>query len=372
MSQQLQLRRGTAAQIAAFTGAPGEVVVDTTNNRLVVGDGSTAGGFPAAKLSEIGSTARVAVADASYSALTADRLIVFTALTAARTVSLPTAASYPTGTRLTILDESGACSSAKTIAVNRAGTDLIDGATSFVIEAAYGGLEMESNGANAWTILSPKPNLQASLIGAGTPPDPNNVVSAYGASALFNGASFNVTVNKSAAANTASFIFEDGFSGRAQIGLCGDDNFHFKVSPDGAGWIDALALNSANGTATFGGGVLSRGAGGVGYAAGAGGAVAQASSKSTAVALNASVGQVTMNAASLAPGAIVSFTLNNSAIAAGDLLVLNHVAGGTPGAYTLNGQCAAGAATINVRNAAAGALAEAIVVAFAVIKGATS
>ena len=39
MSEQLQLRRGTATQVAAFTGAQGEVVVDTTNNRLVVNDG---------------------------------------------------------------------------------------------------------------------------------------------------------------------------------------------------------------------------------------------------------------------------------------------------------------------------------------------
>jgi len=50
---QLQFRRGTAAQLATFAGAAGEVVVDTTNNRLVVCDGSTVGGFPAAKLSEV-------------------------------------------------------------------------------------------------------------------------------------------------------------------------------------------------------------------------------------------------------------------------------------------------------------------------------
>lgn len=49
---QVQLRRGAASQVAAFTGAPGEVVVDTTNNRVVVQDGSTVGGFPAAKLEE--------------------------------------------------------------------------------------------------------------------------------------------------------------------------------------------------------------------------------------------------------------------------------------------------------------------------------
>ena len=46
MAYQHQLRRGTASQIADFTGAPGEVVVDTTNNQLVVQDGVTEGGWP--------------------------------------------------------------------------------------------------------------------------------------------------------------------------------------------------------------------------------------------------------------------------------------------------------------------------------------
>lgn len=46
MSTQIQLRRGTTAQHAAFTGAAGEVTVDTTKNTVVVHDGSTAGGHP--------------------------------------------------------------------------------------------------------------------------------------------------------------------------------------------------------------------------------------------------------------------------------------------------------------------------------------
>ena len=45
MAIQVQLRRGTAAQNNAFTGAIGEVSFDTTNNQLRVHDGSTAGGF---------------------------------------------------------------------------------------------------------------------------------------------------------------------------------------------------------------------------------------------------------------------------------------------------------------------------------------
>ena len=46
MPDQLQLRGGTTAQHASFTGASKEVTVDTTKKTLVVHDGSTAGGNP--------------------------------------------------------------------------------------------------------------------------------------------------------------------------------------------------------------------------------------------------------------------------------------------------------------------------------------
>ena len=48
MAKQLQLRKGTATEHNTFTGANGEVTVDTTNKTLVVHDGVTAGGFPTA------------------------------------------------------------------------------------------------------------------------------------------------------------------------------------------------------------------------------------------------------------------------------------------------------------------------------------
>jgi len=45
MAIQVQIRRGTAAQLAAFTPADGELVADTTNRRLFLGDGATEGGI---------------------------------------------------------------------------------------------------------------------------------------------------------------------------------------------------------------------------------------------------------------------------------------------------------------------------------------
>jgi len=45
MAVQLQLRRGTTAENNGFTGAPGELTVDTTTNLLRVHDGATVGGI---------------------------------------------------------------------------------------------------------------------------------------------------------------------------------------------------------------------------------------------------------------------------------------------------------------------------------------
>ena len=44
MAKQLQLRKGTATEHDNFTGANGEVTVDTTNKTLRVHDGTTVGG----------------------------------------------------------------------------------------------------------------------------------------------------------------------------------------------------------------------------------------------------------------------------------------------------------------------------------------
>jgi hypothetical protein len=66
----LQLRRGSTAEHAAFTGAIAEVTVDTDKNAVVVHDGQTEGGFPAARASDVaGLLADIATGNASIAAL---------------------------------------------------------------------------------------------------------------------------------------------------------------------------------------------------------------------------------------------------------------------------------------------------------------
>ena len=105
----------------------------------------------------------------------------------------------------------------------------------------------------------------------------------------------------------------------------------------------------------------------IGYAAVAQGTVTQATSKSTAVTLNTSAGQITMNAASLAATTNVTFTLTNSTISAKDVLLLT-VTNGTSASYNaFVSSMGAGSATITLRNISASPLAEAVVLNFAII-----
>ena len=70
MAKKLQLRRGTTSEHSSFTGAVGEVTVDTDKDVLVVHDGSTAGGFPSVKSGSIATAdlAADAVTDAKIAA----------------------------------------------------------------------------------------------------------------------------------------------------------------------------------------------------------------------------------------------------------------------------------------------------------------
>ena len=143
--------------------------------------------------------------------------------------------------------------------------------------------------------------------------------------------------------------------------------------PNATGTVGLVAGSSGqvvwNNAGAYAGGNLGYNAttGVFGYISGTG-TITQATNKATGVTLNSPSGQITLNGAALAADTTVSFTLTNSSITANDVLILNHISGGTAGSYLLNAQAAAGSASINVRNITAGSLSEAIVIGFAVIK----
>lgn len=141
-----------------------------------------------------------------------------------------------------------------------------------------------------------------------------------------------------------------------------------------SGGTESARLRASDGALVSTGAVLSTStSGGLGYATGAGGTVTQATSKSTGVTLNRPTGLITMNAAALAAGTSVAFTLTNSTIAATDLVFAHVVSGGTSSSYFVQTESvSAGSCTIHVRNISAGSLSEALVIRFAVLKSASS
>jgi hypothetical protein len=110
----------------------------------------------------------------------------------------------------------------------------------------------------------------------------------------------------------------------------------------------------------------------IGYLTGSGGVETQQTNKTTGVTLNKITGQIITASGSIASHTSTSFTLTNSKIENGDIIILNHSAGGTFGGYLLNARSASGSALINIRNATTGALDESFTISFAVIKAVNS
>lgn len=96
-------------------------------------------------------------------------------------------------------------------------------------------------------------------LGVGTNPDGTNRLAVRSEAALFTaipdgeGGNGNVrlTLNKQGGGDSATLIFQSGWSGRAEIGLAGNDDFTFKVSDDGSDFKTAISLEGSTGFVTF-------------------------------------------------------------------------------------------------------------------------
>jgi hypothetical protein len=84
----------------------------------------------------------------------------------------------------------------------------------------------------------------AVAVGINATADVTNRLSVNSAAVLFNheGAGTQIKVNKNAAGDTASYLFQTGFSGRAEFGLTGSNDFEMKTSPDGSAFTTGLSI----------------------------------------------------------------------------------------------------------------------------------
>jgi hypothetical protein len=95
------------------------------------------------------------------------------------------------------------------------------------------------------------------LLGINATADAGNRLALAAPASLFSheGAGHQLKINKAAAGDTASALFQTAWSGRAELGLAGDDDFHIKVSADGENFTEAMVVNRATGKASFPAGV---------------------------------------------------------------------------------------------------------------------
>jgi hypothetical protein len=100
----------------------------------------------------------------------------------------------------------------------------------------------------AWIALSDGP-FTVGRLGVSATADATNRLTVSSPATLLNhaGSGHQLKLNKAAAADTASLLFQTGFSGRAEMGTAGSDDFGVKVSADGATFFTALEADAATG-----------------------------------------------------------------------------------------------------------------------------
>lgn len=90
-------------------------------------------------------------------------------------------------------------------------------------------------------------------VGVNTTADDTNRLSVSAPATLLNhaGGSHQLKLNKNAQTDTASLLFQTGFSGRAEMGTAGTDDFAVKVSANGTLFNTALVAEAADGAVRF-------------------------------------------------------------------------------------------------------------------------
>lgn len=87
-------------------------------------------------------------------------------------------------------------------------------------------------------------------LGLGTTSDAQNLLAVASPASLFShaGAGHQLKINKAAAGDSATLLYQSNWIGHAEMGLAGDNDFHIKTSADGSIWTEALVIEATSGT----------------------------------------------------------------------------------------------------------------------------
>jgi len=132
----------------------------------------------------------------------------------------------------------------------------IDGAWLFVApQPGWRAWDRDTGVLRVWDgagwIRSPADLDNVAGLGIGTASDPVNRLAVKSDAVLFShdGAGHQLKINKAGDTDSASLLFQSGWTGHAEIGLAGDTDLSIKVSPDGSAWTEALRFDAASGEA---------------------------------------------------------------------------------------------------------------------------
>ncbi|MFK7837006.1 MAG: DUF2793 domain-containing protein [Sulfitobacter sp.] len=91
------------------------------------------------------------------------------------------------------------------------------------------------------------------MVGIGTTADTTNKLAVAADATLLNhdGAGHQLKLNKAAVTDTTSLLFQTGFSGRAEMGTAGSDDFAVKVSADGTTFKTGFSIQADDGAVQF-------------------------------------------------------------------------------------------------------------------------
>lgn len=115
------------------------------------------------------------------------------------------------------------------------------------------GSELRIWDGNTWALQTISALNNMTGLGVNTGFDATNRLAVASDASLLShlGAGHQLKVNKSAPDQTASLLFQTGFSGRAEMGTAGEEDFSIKVSADAITWNDGLRVASASGMVTL-------------------------------------------------------------------------------------------------------------------------
>ncbi|MDQ7812826.1 DUF2793 domain-containing protein, partial [Brevundimonas sp.] len=142
--------------------------------------------------------------------------------------------------------------------------EVAEGLIALVLDAG----ELVVRDGGAWVPLGERLDVIQNLtrLGLGTTADAANPFAARLNKALWTAlgsgdggdGDLRLTFNKEGPADVLSLLFQSAWSGRAELGLIGDDDLRLKVSADGSAWLDAWSVDRASGRVSFAHGATRR------------------------------------------------------------------------------------------------------------------